>query len=87
MVLAVKLWAFAHLFSNGSLAHVLLFGSFLLWAVLNFVLSRKRDRTQGVVYPAGTRAGTLLTLVVGVVAWALFAFALHGLLIGIRPVA
>jgi uncharacterized membrane protein len=43
-VLSVKLWALAHLMSNGTLADVLLFGSFLAWAVLNFRAARQRDR-------------------------------------------
>ena len=86
MVLGVKTWALAHLLANGSVAHVVLFGSFLLWAVLNFMASRRRDRAQGTQYPAGTTAGTVTTVVVGVVAWGVFAFLLHGLLIGIRPI-
>lgn len=86
MVLGVKTWALAHLLANGNLAHVLLFGAFLLWAVANFIACRKRDRALGITYPAGTAKGTGLTVVVGVAAWALFAFVLHGLLIGIRPI-
>ena len=31
MVLGVKTWALAHLLANGSVAHVVLFGSFLAW--------------------------------------------------------
>ena len=85
MVLAEKTWALAHLLSNGSLADVLLFGSFLLWAVLDFRAARQRDRASGTVYAAGTATGTIITVVVGLVGWALFAFWLHGLLIGIRP--
>ena len=85
MVLAVKTWALAHLLSNGSLAHVILFGSFLAWGVANFVAARKRDRALGTRYPAGNFAGTATTVVVGVAAWALVALWLHGLLIGIRP--
>ncbi len=85
MVLAVKSWALAHLLANGSLAHLLLFGSFLLWAVLDFIASRRRDRALGTTYPAGTASGTGIAVVVGVVAWAGFAVWLHGLLIGIRP--
>jgi hypothetical protein len=38
------------------------------------------------VYAAGTTAGTLATVVVGVAGWALFAFWAHGALIGIRPI-
>jgi len=85
MVLGVKTWAFAHLLVNGNLAHVILFGSFLLWAVANFIAARKRDRAQGVVYATGTRSGTVRAVVIGAGAWVLFAFWLHGWLIGIRP--
>ena len=85
MVLAVKTWALAHLLSNGSLAHVILFGSFLAWGVANFIAARKRDRALGTRYPAGNLAGTATTVVVGVAAWAVVALWLHGALIGIRP--
>ena len=85
MILAVKAWALAHLLANGSLAHVILFGSFLVWGVANFVAARKRDRAAGIRYPGGTSVGTVITLLVGVLAWAVVAFFLHGLLIGIRP--
>ncbi len=85
MVLGTKVWAFAHLLANGNLADVLLFGAFLVWAVLNFRAARQRDRAQGIVYPAGTASGTAITVAVGVVAWLVFALWLHGLLIGVRP--
>lgn len=85
MVLGVKVWALAHLLATGTLAHVLLFGSFLLWAVLCFRAARQRDRAAGVVYAAGTLPATVLTVVLGLAVWAVFAFYLHGVLIGIRP--
>ncbi|NCW00561.1 MAG: protein NrnU [Betaproteobacteria bacterium] len=44
MVLGVKLWAFAHLLSNGNAADLLLFGSFLLWAIASFRAARQRDK-------------------------------------------
>lgn len=81
----IKTWALAHLLAAGSLADVLLFGSFLAWAVVDFSASRRRDRETGTVYPAGTAQRDWVTVAVGVVAWALFAFWLHGWLIGIRP--
>ena len=87
MVLGVKTWALAHLLANGSVAHLVLFGSFLVWAVVLFISSRRRDRAQGVQYPAGTAVATGVTVLVGLGAWARFAFVLHGLLIGIRPFA
>ena len=85
MVLGVKIWAFAHLLANGTLADLLLFGSFLAWAVLSFIAARRRDRAAGTTYSAGTAKGTSMTVAVGIVAWAAFAFWLHGLLIGVRP--
>ena len=85
MVLGVKVWAFAHLISNGTLADVVLFGSFLVWAIANFASSRRRDRAAGTVYPAGTVAKDAVAAVVGVVAWAVFAFWLHGWWIGVKP--
>lgn len=85
MVLAVKVWALSHLLANHTLADVLLFGGFLVWAVLNFRAARARDRAAGTVYPAGTLAMTALTVVVGVVAWAAFAMWAHAAWIGVRP--
>lgn len=85
MVLAVKVWALAHLLANGTLADVVLFGSFLVWAVLSFRAARQRDRAAGTVYPAGTKQGTAIAVVVGIGFWLLFAFVLHGWLIGVRP--
>ena len=85
MVLGVQVWAFAHLLSNGRLADVLLFGSFLVWAALSFRAARARDRAAQPSYPAGSAAGTAMTVLVGIVAWAVFAFWAHGALIGVRP--
>ena len=85
MVLAVKTWAFAHLLANGRLADLLLFGSFLAWAVVCYIAEKKRDRAALTQYPAGTAGATAITVAVGIAAWALFAFWLHGLLIGVRP--
>ncbi|MEI7515357.1 MAG: NnrU family protein [Betaproteobacteria bacterium] len=87
MVLSVKVWALAHLLVNGTLAHVVLFGSFLIWSVLLFSASRRHDRQQEVVYPPGTRKATALTVVLGVLVCVVFIAWLHGLLIGIRLVA
>jgi uncharacterized membrane protein len=85
MVLAVKVWAIAHLLANGSVAHVTLFGSFLVWAVIDFRSARQRDRLAGVVYPAGKAGRTALTVAIGLAVWAAFAFWAHGALIGVRP--
>ncbi len=84
VVLSGMVWAFAHLLSNGKLADVVLFGAFLGWAVVCFIAARKRDQIAGAQYAAGTTAGTLTTVVVGMTAWAGFAIWLHAALIGVR---
>ena len=86
MVLGVKAWALAHLVANGNLAHIVLFGSFLAWAVFNFVAARRRDRVAGTRYARGTAGATGITIALGVGAWIVFALWLHGMLIGVRPV-
>ena len=85
MILGVKVWALAHLFANNTLADLLLFGSFLIWAMLSFRAARQRDRQQQPVRLASNGLATAATVVVGVVAWAAFAFWGHLALIGVRP--
>jgi uncharacterized membrane protein len=85
MLAGVKTWAFGHLLATGMLHDVLLFGAFLLWAVVDFISARRRDRAAGVSYPAGTAKGDIIAVVAGAVAWAVFAFWLHGWLIGVKP--
>jgi len=85
MVAGVKVWALAHLISNGNLADVLLFGSFLLWAVLDFRASRRRDRENEVSYPTGNLLGSFGTLAIGTLAWFVFVKWLHLQLIGVSP--
>jgi len=85
MVAGVKLWAFAHLLANGTLADVVLFGAFLAWSVASFLAARRRDRAAGVVFPAGPIVRDVAAVVVGALAWVVFAFWLHGWLIGVRP--
>lgn len=85
MILGIKVWALAHLLANNTLADLLLFGSFLIWAMLSFRAARQRDRQQPLVRLASNGLATAATVVVGVVAWAAFAFWGHLALIGVRP--
>lgn len=87
MVAGVKAWATAHLIANGNLADVILFGAFLVWSIFDFRTSRRRDRANGTIYPPGALSNTLLTVVVGTVAWAVFMMYLHVRLIGVAPIA
>ncbi|MYM82673.1 protein NrnU [Duganella sp. FT50W] len=85
MTIGVKTWALAHLIANGTLHDILLFGGFLVWAILLFRASRQRDAALGVRYPAGSGAATALTIVAGVIGAGVFAMWLHLPLIGVRP--
>jgi uncharacterized membrane protein len=94
MLLAVKLWALAHLLgqsaSGGTLADVLLFGSFLVWAVLDRI-SVKRRAAAGLLRPlplGPPRAlNDAMALVAGLAVYALFASWLHAVLFGVRPLS
>ena len=85
VVAGVALWALSHLIANGTLADVLLFGAFLVWAVLDYRAARARDRAMGVVPVIGSIWRDGAVIVAGLVAWAVFARFLHEPLLGVRP--
>src|SRR5690606_13356798 len=74
MYAGVKLWAFAHLIANGRLGDILLFGAFLAWAIAGFSINRRRDRLAGVAPVAANGKQTMIAVVAGTVAWAVFTF-------------
>lgn len=85
MVQGVVLWSVAHLLANGNLWQMVLFGSFLIWSLLNWQAARQRDRRLGMVYLNGSAGATGITVALGVGAWIVFTLWLHGVLIGVRP--
>lgn len=85
MMAGVGVWAVGHLFANGTLNAILLFGAFLLWTAAGVIVLRRRDQAAGVRYPAGTLAGDTKVVIAGLIVWALFAFVLHRWLIGVSP--
>ena len=85
MAAAVMLWALAHLLANGNLAHVVLFGTFLVWSVLVFMAARSRDARDSTRYSQGNTGATGITVALGVALWIAFTLWLHGLLMGVRP--
>lgn len=87
MLAGVALWALGHLLAIGGLRDFVLFGAFLLWATVDFAVLHGRDRKASVAYPPGTLTADALTIAVGIVAWAAFAFWLHARLIGVSPFA
>ncbi|WP_210483198.1 NnrU family protein [Microvirga antarctica] len=90
MLTAVKIWALAHLLANGDLGSILLFGSFLVWAVLARISAKRRD--EGVPHgaplaaPHGIR-NDLLAIAIGSIVYGLFVVWLHPLLIGVPVLA
>ena len=80
MMLAVALWAFGHLMANGSLHDMVLFGSFLVWALFVFFAAY---RYEPPTRTGATWFGTLLSIAIGVAATGLFAHVLHARWIGV----
>ncbi|MCD7059756.1 NnrU family protein [Pelagibacterium xiamenense] len=82
MVVGVALWALGHLLANGDLASLLLFGAFLLWAVVDRIAAGRRPDP---VPQAGPVTNDLLAIVVGAAVGLVFALWLHAPLIGVAP--
>ena len=83
-LVAVKLWAVAHLLVNGMLADLLLFGSFLAWAVVDRISLKRRTQRP---LPGAPESGIndAIIVVVGLALYAVFALWAHEWLFGVRP--
>lgn len=84
MLLATKIWALAHLLTNGALADVLLFGSFLAWAVADRISMKRRTQRPIPGVPVSKFNDTIVVLL-GLVLYAAFALWGHKWLIGVAP--
>ena len=89
MLLAVKLWALAHLLANGTLADVLLFGAFLAWAVVDRISVKRRAPADTHQAPAAPPrpANDAIALVAGLALYGLFIAGGHRWLTGVSPLA
>lgn len=86
MVLSVKIWALAHLLSNGDGASMLLFAAFLAWGVILRISLKRRERAGEITLrPFVSAKYDLYAIVIGVVAWALIIWKLHAWIIGVSP--
>ena len=83
-LVAIKLWAFAHLLMNGTIADVLLFGSFLVWAIVDRISMKSREARPLLGAPE-SKANDLIVIVVGLGLYAVFVLWLHEMWIGVRP--
>ena len=87
-LVAIKTWALAHLIANGDLASIILFGSFLAYAVYDRIALKRRQPTGLFGVPAtGGPRNDVIAIVLGVVLYVLFLVWLHPLLIGTAPSA
>jgi uncharacterized membrane protein len=84
MLAAVKFWALAHLLANGTLADVLLFGSFLAWAVVDRISLKRRPAQVLRTAPPG-RWNDAIAIALGLVVYALFLGWAHLRLFGVSP--
>lgn len=85
MLVAIKCWSLAHLLANGMLADVLLFGSFLGWAVA-VRISLKRRVQRPVPSLPSSRANDLLAVLLGLMIFAFVALWAHQKLFGVSPI-
>jgi uncharacterized membrane protein len=86
MLAGVKLWAAAHLLANGDLGSIILFGSFLAWAVFDRISLKRRADAGAPPIPVGGIVNDVIAVAVGIVAYLALAFAFHPVVIGVPVV-
>lgn len=82
MLAAVKLWATAHLLANGDLGSILLFGSFLVWAVIARIAAKRRGDAGAALVPGWTK-GDMIAVVGGLAVYLAIVLYLHRVVIGV----
>jgi uncharacterized membrane protein len=85
LLLAVKLWATAHLLANGTLVDMILFGAFLVWAVLDRVAVKKRAVPRAIPGAPPSPMNDAIAVVGGLAIYAVFVLWAHRWLIGVSP--
>jgi uncharacterized membrane protein len=87
MLVGVKLWAFAHLLSNGDVGSIFLFGSLLGWAVFDRISLKRRSDPGAPPFPTGGRGNDILAVVVGTLLYLALGFWFHPYVIGVPAFA
>ena len=92
MLVAIKLWALAHLLANGDLGSVLLFGSLLAWAVAARISLKRRSELSVVSAALAPDAATarrndIIAIVAGLAIYAVLVWRGHVWLFGVSPLA
>jgi uncharacterized membrane protein len=82
MLASVKTWALAHLIANGDLGSILMFGSFLAWAVFARVAAKRRTDEVAAAAPLGY-TNDLIVVLLGIVIYLALGFVFHPVFIGV----
>src|SRR3979490_1942302 len=86
MLTGVKLWAAAHLLANGDLGSIILFGSFLAWAVFDRISLKHRADPGAPPIPVGGAGNDLIAVAVGLLVYLALAFVFHPVVIGVAVI-
>ncbi|MFA5898690.1 MAG: NnrU family protein [Hyphomicrobium sp.] len=87
MLVAIKAWALAHLLANGDLASLLLFGSFLVYAVYDRISMKRRGGAVSAEERSGPWTNDAIVVVLGSALFAVVVLYLHQLVIGVSPLS
>jgi uncharacterized membrane protein len=82
LIAAVKVWAFAHLLSNGDLGGIILFGSLLVWAIYAYVTAKGRTDVTLAVAPKGVK-NDVAVAVAGIAIFLALGYWFHPYVIGL----
>jgi uncharacterized membrane protein len=82
MLVGVKLWAFAHLLSNGDLGGIILFASILAWAVFDRITLKRRTDAGAPPIPLGGRRNDVIAIAIGTILYLALGFWFHPYVIG-----
>ena len=83
MLVGIKTWAVAHLISNGDLGSIVLFGSFLAWAVYDRITLKHRSDPGAPAIPARGRRNDMIALAAGTVLYLFLGFIFHPIVVGV----
>ena len=83
LLVGIKLWALAHLLSNGDLGGIILFGAILAWAVYDRISLKRRTDAGAPAIPYGGRRNDVIAVVAGTILYLALGFVFHPLFIGL----
>jgi uncharacterized membrane protein len=83
LLVGIKLWALAHLLSNGDLGGIILFAAILAWAVYDRISLKRRSDAGAPAIPYGGRRNDVIAVVAGTILYLALGLVFHPLFIGL----